>query len=445
MQSDTVIPSRVTDERAVLAYLLMDGGAGYYHQTGLKPDSFHVPAHRKIWQAIEKRLSAPGAGVDATMVISMLSGDREAISHVSSCLDGAVRSERIAFWHAARVRESAEMRAVMLLGQKLTDTASNPEADRGEIIGLIEKSLANLYAGTENAGCDPAAIVSRVVELALSQRKAEGVIGTGIIAVNHLLNGGLHPGRLYIGAGRPGSGKSILGLQAMDAAVQHGMRVNFHSLEMGREEIIQRWLAKRSQISYGDIQSGSVFGANARTLKEAAGWIEQRKNLAQIFDGGDQDCGMIQGEIHRWKPNLVILDYVQLANTDQAERFSKNTSRDREISMITKRLKGMARNYNVPVFAMSQLNREIEKRKGGRPQLSDLRESGGLEADADVVLMIWEPGKTDESRNIERMIRVSKNRNGLTGTVPLFLDGEHMTLTEEDWRTKKNQAVASAA
>ncbi len=110
----------------------------------------------------------------------------------------------------------------------------------------------------------------------------------------------------------------------------------------------------------------------------------------------------------------------------------KMINRDREIALMTKRLKAMARNHEVAILALSQLNRDIEKRSGGMPQLSDLQESGGLEADADAVLMIWEPGKTDEKRNRERMLRIAKNRNGFTGTVPLRLHGEFMTLEESD-------------
>ncbi len=430
MPSDTVMPARITDERAVLAHLLLDGNAGFFHQSGLRAENFYVPSHRTIWKAIERQFSEPGSQIDPALMVSLLNGDRDAIAHLSACLDGAIRSEGLAFWHAERVRESAEMRAMMRLGQKLTDTASQSDAKREEIISLLESAIAALYAGTENAGCDPADITDSVTETALSKTQPKGVIGTGINGVNHLLNGGLHPGRLYVAAGRPGSGKSVFGLQVMHEAISRGLRVNYHSLEMGREEILQRWLARLAHVSYGAIQHGNVYQENAENLRRASGWIRQHQRQAQIFDRGEQSCSTLQGEIHRWKPNLVILDYVQLADSDAAAPFMKTINRDREISLITKRLKAMARSHGVAVLAMSQLNRDIEKRSGGNPQLSDLRESGGLEADADAVLMIWEPGKTDEKRNRERMIRIAKNRNGYTGTVRLHLQGEFMTLEE---------------
>ncbi len=248
MTSSTVLPARVSDERAVLAQLLLDGNAGFSHQSGLKADNFYVPAHRTIWKAIENRLSEPGAQLDPALMVSLLNGDRDAIAHLSACLEGAVRSENLAFWHAERVRDSAEMSSIMRLGQKLTETASKADVDREEILSLMESSLAALYAGTENAGCDPADIIEAVTEAALSKTTPKGLVKIGIDGLNRILNGGLHPGRLYVAAGRPGSGKSILGLQVMHEAVIGGLRVNFHSLEMGREEILQRWLARLARV-----------------------------------------------------------------------------------------------------------------------------------------------------------------------------------------------------
>ncbi len=434
----TVLPARIVDERAVLAQVLLEQDAGFFYKSGLRADSFYIPSHRTIWKAIGKHLETPGATIDPSMVISMLNGDREAVAQLAACLDGAVRSERIAQWHAERVRDVADLRVVMHLGQKLMDIASKPDTDRETVVAMIEKALTGILSGGKSVAEDMVEKIGAVVEDAITARPRVGVIGTGVPDLNRFLSGGFHPGRLYILAGRPSDGKSMLAQQTAHQAIKSGLRVNYHSMEMSAYELDQRWLAHASGVDFSLIQKGGVSNrGDVEKLREWEKWLKDRAGLIRVVGEGGQTCTTIQAEIHRWKPHLVVVDYVQLLVPESAAGYAKATTRDREISIMTKKLKEMAMNHNCAVLALSQMNRNIEHRGGG-PQLSDLRESGGLESDADVVMMLWEPEKTDGVRTDNRNIRVAKNRNGITGVVDLVLVGEKMRMVGPELREFSN-------
>ena len=228
---------------------------------------------------------------------------------------------------------------------------------------------------------------------------------------------GLHESQLVILAARPSIGKTALALNiAAQVAVERGQGVLFVSLEMSRQELAERLLVSLSGIDGYLVRSGHLSGTNWQGLEAA----RRRVRSLWIDDTAIRTAGQIAANAIRLKARhniaLVVVDYIQLIESDS----SRNTSRQEVVTKISRRLKVMAKQLRVPVVALSQLNRQPEMREDRRPRLADLRESGSLEQDADVVLLLHRPEFYDsnDQPGVAELI-IAKNRNGQTGTVRL--------------------------
>jgi replicative DNA helicase len=259
-----------------------------------------------------------------------------------------------------------------------------------------------------------------------SSRGAVTGIETGFHRMDKMTSG-LQPNNLIIVAARPGMGKTSLVLNmAIHAATQHNKSVAFFSLEMGKEELVQRLLCSEARIDMSELRNGTMPSQSWERLTKAATML----NAAPIYfdDHGMMDIRYIRGKCRRQQMerglDLVIIDYLQLmSGTSKSER------REQEISEISRGLKAMAKELKVPVIALSQLNRSLEGRPDKRPMMSDLRESGAIEQDADMICFIYRPEiyAKDEKEKMEMQgkaeLIIAKHRSGATGMVKLtFLD-----------------------
>ncbi len=270
-------------------------------------------------------------------------------------------------------------------------------------------------------------IIKSSIEMidALYQRKgAITGLPTGFIELDQQL-AGLQPSDLIVVAGRPAMGKSSLTLCiAEHVALGHKAGVALFSLEMSKENVVQRMLCSHARINAHNVRTGMLSTSDWPNLTKAAGKLSEAP--IYIDDSPGTSILELRAKARRLKSRhdigLVIVDYLQLM-----EESSRAENRQQEISIISRSLKALARELNVPVIAVSQLSRAPERRESFRPRLSDLRESGAIEQDADVVLMLFREdyyNLTDENRGIAEII-IAKQRNGPTGSVKLAFLSEY--------------------
>ncbi|MGS2615109.1 DnaB-like helicase C-terminal domain-containing protein [Micromonospora sp. LZ34] len=246
---------------------------------------------------------------------------------------------------------------------------------------------------------------------------ADPDLTTGLYDLDDLLNGGLRGGQLVLIAGRPGSGKSVLTMDiARHNALRHGKGVEVFNLEMGRSEVLMRVLAAETGVPFNHLRRGHV---------DEAGWTAINRKGSDISESGlhiddfaNQTLTSIRARARkraqRGTLDLIVVDYLQLLTTGR-----RVESRQQEVAEISRGLKLLAKELNVPVIACSQLNRGNEQRSDKRPQLSDLRESGAQEQDADIVILLHRPDYHDKEceRAGEADLIVAKHRGGATDTV----------------------------
>jgi len=251
----------------------------------------------------------------------------------------------------------------------------------------------------------------------------KNVVNTGIPEIDNTL-GGLYPTRVYVLGARPGSGKTALALNISLFASQQDHPVSLFSLEMSRNELINRYVSSYSEKRLQDIQMGTLTNEDFKDVKKK--FLEIEKLPIEI-DEGSLTIPKLRREIRKSKRekdiHFIVIDYLQLMSCETAD---KKTSRYQEISEISRNLKLLAKEFNVAILCLSQLSRESEKREGKEPQLSDLRDSGAIEQDADVVLLLSGMGETSK-------LNVAKNRHGGVGSIPLNFNGSIVKFTGRQW------------
>jgi len=326
--------------------------------------------------------------------------------------------------YAAIVRNHAQRRALVNLGVQIGQWTL-ADADAEATLNRLRRALEALDGVSSTDGPRLLAdllpgVLDRIDERANRSPGTRLGAPIGLAAVDDLLDG-LCPGRLYVVAGRPGSGKSVFGLQALRAVVTAGHDALLFTLEMPAEEVILRLLAAEQPLNYTQLQAARLgdgdwagLAETAYRLRPARLWIDDSSQLAIA------DLLARARRRQRQRPlGLVVVDYLGLIQGDGDNRVL-------EIGSITRALKGLAKELNAPVLLLAQLNRSLEQRSDKRPILSDLRESGSVEQDADVVLFLYR----DELHNPESPdkgcveLLVRKNRAGKTGVIPLAFQGE---------------------
>jgi replicative DNA helicase len=434
------IPAAVDAERAVLGSILASETAMFEAMDLLRPDDFYDVRNVMIWAACLD-MAQNGKPPDLLLLCSYLESNNQLVeaggaSYVSDLASGLPDPGNVSHY-ASLVLSASRRRQLMKLGMKAISLASiegsSAESAIDEISGaLLTISSSRLDKATE-VGPLAEDEAARIAVDARAGRQGTGVL-TGFTRLDDLL-GGFRPGQLVLLASRPGVGKTALALKWAETAAVVGTRVLYFSLEMADRELVHRSLARGSSINLRRLQRALLSLEDYANLEEAA---RDLKDLPlQIDDrtplGLSELRARIRGEQFRAPVGLVVVDYLGLMEAPHAE------NRNQEVSKLSKGLKLMARQLDVPLLVLSQMSRNIEKRAPGEtdiPQNSDLRDSGSLEQDADVILFIVrKTSVTDDTPEAHSAVRsaklaLTKNRQGPTGLIRMTYEPRTTTFLE---------------
>ncbi len=425
-----VPPHSLEAEMALLGSLLLDPEAVGTVVPLVQPEDFYKGAHRRLYEVI-RSLFDRGDPADPLVVMRECErlqildeiGGRELLSSLAASVSTSANAEH----YAQIVREKSIARAVIRAAGELLKSAYDEEGRGDDLLEIAEHKIFEI-SRTKDMGT--ASSVRSILEETFRELDKRDGASTGIPTGFHQmdeLTAGLHPGELIIIAGRPSMGKTTFALNvAYNVAVQAKVGVVIFSLEMSRQQITKNVLCSHAMVEAHKLRGGRFLDdAEYARLTEAAGPLYD----APLFvdDTPGLSTTSLRAKARRLKQKhdigLIVIDYLQLM---EAIGASKNVdSRQQEISYISRSLKGIARELSVPVIALSQLNRAADSREDHKPRLSDLRESGAIEQDADVICFLYRKHyytKAESDRGLAEVV-IAKQRNGPTDTVRLaFLD-----------------------
>ena len=426
---ERVPPQDLGAEQSVLGSMLLDKDAIADCLEAVKGHDFYRPAHELIFDAVLD-LFGRGEPADAITVADELSkrGDLTRVGGQAYLhqLIQSVPTAANAGYYAEIVHERAVLRRLVEAGTRIVQMGY--AQGEGDVDDIVNRAQAEVYSVAEKRGGEDYAVLSEILDETLTEIEAasgrtDEMIGvpTGFIELDELTHG-LHPGQMIVVAARPAVGKSTLGIDiARAAAIRHKMATAVFSLEMSRTEITMRVLSAEATIQLQDLRRG---------LKNQDQWNKLARIMGKISDSPlfiDDSPNMslmeIRAKCRRLKQQhnlkLVVIDYLQLMTSGK-----KVESRQQEVAEFSRALKLLAKELEVPVIAISQLNRGPEQRTDKRPQMSDLRESGSIEQDADVVILLHRD-RSDPERDGEADVIVAKHRNGPTADIILAFQGHY--------------------
>jgi replicative DNA helicase len=426
-QFDRSPPQDVAAEQSVLGGMLLSKDAIADVVELLRPADFYRPAHARIFEMVLD-LYGRGEPADAVTVAAALA-DAGELARVGGAgylhtLMASVPTAANAAYYAKIVGERAVLRRLIEAGTRIVQLGYGSSGGGGrDVDDLVDIAQQAVYEVTERRVGDDFAVLSDLLQPTLDEIEAVGAQGgvmtgvpTGFTDLDRLLNG-LHPGQLVIVAGRPGLGKSTAAMDfARTASVRHNFASAIFSLEMSKVEIVMRLLSAEARVPLHVLRSGQLSDDDWTKLARRMGEISE----APLFvdDTPNMTLMEIRAKARRLRQRhdlkLIVVDYLQLMTSPK-----RVESRQQEVAELSRGLKLLAKEIECPVVAVSQLNRGPEQRTDKRPQLSDLRESGSIEQDADVVILLHRDDYYDREspRAGEADFIVAKHRNGPTDTV----------------------------
>ncbi|WP_159769959.1 replicative DNA helicase [Streptomyces sp. HM190] len=428
---ERVPPQDLDAEQSVLGGMLLSKDAIADVVEILKGADFYKPAHETIYQAILD-IYAKGEPADPITIAAELT-KRGEITKVGGAsylhtLVQTVPTAANAEYYAEIVHERAVLRRLVEAGTRITQMGYAADDDVDEI---VNRAQAEIFAVTEQRTTEDYLPLGDIMEGALDEIEAIGSrsgemtgVPTGFTDLDQLTNG-LHPGQMIIIAARPAMGKSTLALDfARAASIKNNLPSVIFSLEMGRNEIAMRLLSAEARVALHHMRSGTMTDEDwtrlARRMPDVSAaplYIDDSPNLSMME---------IRAKCRRLKQRndlkLVIIDYLQLMQSGK-----RSESRQQEVSDMSRNLKLLAKELELPVIALSQLNRGPEQRTDKKPMVSDLRESGSIEQDADMVILLHREDayEKESPRAGEADIIVGKHRNGPTATITVAFQGHY--------------------
>ncbi len=426
-------PQSIEAEESILSAILLDNSTLLDVLELLRPEDFYRTAHQTIFAAIES-LFSKAEPVDLITLTNALrdSNDLEKIggaTYLARIVDTVPSAINVSHY-ASIVRDKSALRRLIARAGEIAQRCYEDAGDFDQVLDFAEGAVFEISENKHKAAFHP---LGKVIESnidALEERQGNKALITGIptgfTRLDHMTSG-LQGSDLIILAARPAMGKTALALNmARNAAFESNIPVAIFSLEMSKEQLSMRMLCSEARVDSSRVRSGFLNPEDWNRITDAAGTLSEAPLF--IDDSPDISTTSIRTKCRRLKMDkdlgLVIIDYLQLM------RGRIGTERrDLEISEISRSLKLLAKELNVPVVALSQLNRKLEERSDKRPQLSDLRESGALEQDADVVAFIYRDEVYNKDENNPNRgtaeVILSKQRNGPTGVVPLTFLGAY--------------------
>jgi replicative DNA helicase len=434
------LPHNLEAERTVLGAVVIDNAAFNGAAELLSRDDFYREAHRRVFEAMSS-LAERSQPIDFVTLKEELARTSalEAVggpAYIASLVDGVPRITNIEDW-CRIIKEKAVLRNLIHASNRIVQAAYEAEDDPAQILDQAEKAIFEIAERRIRHGFVGIREIVKesfrtIDQLAQSQGAATGV-PTGFSDLDDRTSG-LQKGDLIIVAARPSMGKTSLCLNiAQHASLKVGETVGVFSLEMSKEQLVLRMLCADARIDSHRLRTGRLTEKDWARLAKA--YAELSASKIFIDDSASATPLEMRAKCRRLKAEfglgLVIIDYLQLMSGS-----GRVENRQQEVSQISRSLKGLAKELAVPVIALSQLSRAPEARTDKRPQLSDLRESGGIEQDADVVMFIYRESEhkpTPENEGIAEII-IGKQRNGPTGSVKLAFIKEFTRFENLEWR-----------
>ncbi len=430
-RGDRVPPHDLLAEQSAIGGMLLSKDAVADVIETVRGMDFYIPKHETIFEAV-MNLYSHGEPTDVIAVTDELTKTGELTraggAEYLHTLTALVPTAANAGFYASIVAEKAVLRRLVEAGTRIVQMGY---ASEGEVVDLVNNAQAEIYAvtgGVESEDFVPLteAVTTAIDEIETAMGRDGKMVGvpTGFAELDDLTNG-LHPGQLIILAARPALGKSTLGLDfARSAAIKNDMPTIIFSLEMGRSEIAMRLLSAEASVPLQHMRKGTVHTNDWTTIASTRGRINDAP--LYIDDSPNMTLVEIRAKCRRLKQRvglkMVIIDYLQLMTSGK-----KVESRQQEVSEFSRALKLLAKELSVPVIAISQLNRGPEQRADKKPALSDLRESGSLEQDADMVVLLHREDayERESPRAGEADFIIAKHRNGPTGKVTVAFQGHY--------------------
>jgi replicative DNA helicase len=433
------MPHDLDAEQSVLGSILIDSRCITDIIGVVQPEDFYLQQNKEIFEVIYSMFNLAQA-IDPVTVLDKM---REAGVHRDNSRDYIMQLMEItptaanAVRYANIVREKAMLRNLSQAGVDITAMVQEQVGTPSEMLESAEKKIYALRKGDrrdslEHIGTILHKVYDRLNELAQSDSAIPG-LSTGLRDLDAKING-LNKGNLLLVAARPAMGKTSFALNmALNVAKKYKKTVAFFSLEMSREELAMRLLSSESFVDSQKMATGKLTEEEWVKIGMASSALSQTD--IRVDDNGGITVAEMNAKLRRLDNlGLVVIDYLQLM---QGSGYSKsNENRVQVVSDISRSLKVMAKELNVPVICLSQLNRAAEGRSDKRPVLSDLRESGSIEQDADAVMMLYRDdyyNPNTEEKNIAECI-VAKNRHGEIGTVKLQWLPQYTTFADREWK-----------
>jgi len=439
LSSLRIPPQDLETEKALLGSVLLVPDSFFEIAHLITRDDFYSEKHKTIYDTIIDLINRKDP-VDLLTVSAKLREKKEleqigGTDYLSSLL-GLVGSAANIIYYAEIIKKKSILRKLIIAGSHIGEVAYREEEELEAVLEEAERRIFEITSGTNN-NSDVASMkdlgedtISRFIHLAENQNEVRGV-PSGFRDLDNKLSG-FQKSDLIILAARPSVGKTSLALDlARNAAVKSGVPTVIFSLEMSKQQLVDRMLSAEAQVDGWKLRTGKLsMDEEIERLQEGMHKLMQ----APIFID-DKPANTVMNmrsvlrKLNHDKPvGLVIVDYLQLMGTSRNYENMVN-----QVTEISRSLKGLAKEFSVPVIALSQLSRAVESR-GGRPRLSDLRDSGSIEQDADVVMFIHREdkyGENEEKKNIIEIL-IEKHRNGPTGIVELYFDNKKTSFLSID-------------
>ncbi len=426
MSSQRLPPQDVDAENSLLSAILIDPDAIIKVADSINPESFYDPSNKIVYEAIET-LYEKRQPIDAITLTNQLKkmkklqeiGGAAHLAELSSVLSTAANVVE----YAKVVTDAAIKRRLISIAGEMSEKAFDPSIEAADVMDLAEQHVFAISQDSGSQSFSPIkdTLVESFERLDELQKNGGDIRGvpTGFLDVDRML-AGMQRSNLLILAARPGMGKTAFALNiAHHAAVTAKNRVGIFSLEMSREELVDRLLVSQADIDAWRLKTGRLDQQDFLKISDAMGvladagiYIDDTPGLS-IFEMRTR-ARRLMTEHHI---NLLVVDYLQLAHGRTKD------NRVQEVAEISQGLKNIARELKIPVLALSQLSRAVESRGERIPQLSDLRESGSIEQDADVVLFLY---RKDEDIRESVSLKIAKHRNGSVGDVDLYFKGDRI-------------------
>jgi replicative DNA helicase len=433
-------PYDINAEAAVLSAMMLDQATLSLGITVLKPEYFYRTAHRIIYNVIVE-LYEDNMEADQITIVNRLTrkdlldkvGGAEYINDISDVVLSSANFE----YHANIITDLALLRQLIEAANSIISFSRNSDSSAKEIVDKAEQLI---FEVAERPGMKAFQSIAEIIDPTLthieevknSHTVADG-ISTGFADLDRL-TGGFRPGQFIVLAARPAMGKSSLALNiGLNAAMFHNKKIAIFTMEMGADETVMRMLSSISEVTMEAMLKG--YGLNEQKMSRITNYAKEfaTKDI-YIDDAGTNTALEIRAKTRRLKAqlgglDLILIDYLQLMSS-----ANSRDNRQQEISEISRAMKILAKELRLPIVALSQLNRSLESRPDKRPMLSDLRESGAIEQDADMVMFIYRDdyyNKDSEEPNTAEII-IGKNRHGPTGAVKLRWEREFTTFSNLD-------------